>query len=206
MSDMLLVILAGNLVHDIEMREHAGERVGVSQAATARQVIHAGMPQEQRTVITLEIRGTSRIREAERRYRRGSRVLITGYLELRRRREVEQWPAADGSGSVAVTAEREDLVLVVERMLDAGGISDVMEPPTIAQPATRGEPERDENRRGRPWTALESSASSPPLDSAERQSQGAAARPRPASPEIDSPHSPDAARAIRPPWDWKGRG
>ena len=117
MSDEVELRLAGNLRDDVRLIGQGGDVVATAHVCAARSMIVDGLLVDQTICLRIELAGRGLAHAFAAQHRKGSRVVLRGYLEERRTTRAERLPRADGGGDAAVQVERREYVMIVEYML-----------------------------------------------------------------------------------------
>ena len=171
MADKAEITIAGNLRHDVQLTRRDGGFIATTQVCASRRHIQNGALVDHATCLTIEVRGGTDAHAFAAYNRKGSRVVVRGYLEERRASSTQHLPRADGRGKASVLVEHHTLVVVVEEVLADGatlggqrGGEESRPPSAIPAPspkqvaemgALRQEPTDDAStehqRHARPW-------------------------------------------------------
>jgi hypothetical protein len=117
MSDEVEIRLAGNLRDDVRLIGQGGDVVATAHVCAARSMIVDGLLVDQMICLPIELAGRGLAHAFAAQHRKGSRVVLRGYLEVRRTTRIERLSRADGVGDVAVQVEHREYVMIVERVL-----------------------------------------------------------------------------------------
>jgi hypothetical protein len=117
LSDEIEVRIAGNLCQEVTLGMRDGTTLATTIIAASPTALVDGRLDGAPVRLALEVRGTANAVAFAARAGIGSRVILRGRLEQRETTRVVELPRADGGETVAVRLSRQELVVVVERLL-----------------------------------------------------------------------------------------
>ena len=117
LSDEIEVRIAGNLCQEVTLKTRHGATLATTIIAASPTALVDGRPEGALVRLALEVCGTANAVAFAARAGIGSRVIVRGRLEQRETTRVVELPRADDERMVAVRLSRQELVMVVERLL-----------------------------------------------------------------------------------------
>jgi hypothetical protein len=117
LSDEIAVRIAGNLCQPVTLITRGGTTFATTIIGASPVALVGGQLESTSVKLALEVHGRANAAAFAAHAGMGSRVILRGTLELRATTEIAELPLADRSGNVAVRLTRQELVIVVERLL-----------------------------------------------------------------------------------------